>query len=196
MDWDGVLEYCRTALARCRALGGDVVVLGSAGARRVPEGFDAAQAERRFCDFCRLLGPVADAAGMDIAIEPLNAEEDNLIVSVAQGARLVDEIDHPRICLLADFYHMGRQQEPVGAVAAANARLRHTHLADLGRAAPGFAPDGEADFVGFFRALRQAGYADRPFARCSFEGTLDNLEAQTPPMMRLLRARWRQSEVG
>src|SRR5947209_3227972 len=28
------LDYCRTALRRCKALGGEVVVLGSAGARR------------------------------------------------------------------------------------------------------------------------------------------------------------------
>ncbi len=95
VDLDCVLKYCRAALARGRALGGDPVVLGSAGARRVPEGFDGAQAERQFCEFCRLLGPVAEAAGMDIAIEPLNAQEDNLIVSVAQGARLVDEVNHP-----------------------------------------------------------------------------------------------------
>jgi len=193
VDWPGVLDYCRVALARGRALGGDVVVLGSAGARSVPEGFDPAQAERQFCEFCRLLGPVADAADMEIAIEPLNAREDNLILSVAHGARLMDEINHPRIRLLADFYHMGQEHEPVDAVAAAGARLRHAHLADLGRVAPGYAPDGEADFLGFFRALRQSGYADQPYARCSFEGKLDNIEAQTPPMMRLLRARWQES---
>lgn len=194
VDRPGVLEYCRVALTRAHALGGDVVVLGSAGARSVPEGFDGAQAERQFCEFCRLLGPVTESANMDIAIEPLNAAEDNLILSVGQGARLMDEIGHPRIRLLADFYHMVQEQEPVDAVAAAGARLRHAHLADLGRVAPGYAPDGEADFVGFFRALRQSGYAAQPYARCSFEGKLDNIEAQTPPMMRLLRERWRQSE--
>ncbi len=193
VDWDSVLEYCRVALTRAQGLGGDVVVLGSAGARSVPAGFDPAQAEQQFCDFCRLLGPVADAANMDIAIEPLNAQEDNLILSVAHGARLVDQINHPRILLLADFYHMFQEQESVSAVAAAGSRLRHTHLADIGRVAPGYAPQGEADFVGFFRALRQSGYAARPFARCSFEGKMDNLEEQTPPMMRLLHARWQQS---
>ncbi len=193
VHWDAVLDYCRVALARGRALGGDVVVLGSAGARSVPAGFDPAQATRQFCEFCRLLGPVADDAGMDIAIEPLNASEDNLILSVAQGARLVDEIDHPRIRLLADFYHMNEEHESVDAVAAAGARLRHAHLADLGRVAPGSAPDGEADFIGFFRALRQSGYAKQPYARCSFEGKLESIEAQTPPMMRLLRTRWQES---
>lgn len=193
VHWDSVLEYCRVALTRGRALGGDVVVLGSAGARRVPEGFDAMLAEKQFCEFCRLLGPVADAANMDIAIEPLNAEEDNLILSVAHGARLVDEIGHPRIRLLADFYHMAQEHESMDAAATAGARLRHAHLADLGRVAPGYAPDGEADFLGFFHALRQSGYADQPYARCSFEGKIDDIEAQTPPMMHLLRVRWQES---
>lgn len=132
---------------------------------------------------------------MDIAIEPLSAQEDNLIVSVAQSALIVDEIGHPRIRLLADFYHMNQQGEPVDAVADAGARLRHTHLADVGRVVPGYAPDGEVDFLGFFRALRQSGYAQQPDARCSFEGKMENAEAQVPPMMRLLRARWQQSEA-
>ncbi len=188
-----VLDFCRLALSRCRALGGEVIVLGSAGARRVPPGFDPQQAWEQFRAFCRALGPLADAAGMDIAIEPLNTQEDNLIVSVSQGARLVDSVAHPRIRLLADFYHMFVEQEPLEAVAQAGGRLRHTHLADLGRVAPGYAPDGEADFVGFFRALRASGYATLPDARCSFEGHVDDLTAQAPSMMRLLADRWQQS---
>ncbi len=193
VDLPAVLEFCRLALERCRTLGGDVVVLGSAGARRVPPGFDFEQAEQQFCDFCRLLGPVAADAGIDIAIEPLNAQEDNLIVTVTRGAELVDIIDHPRICLLADFYHMFQEQETVSAVAAAGSRLRHAHLADIGRVAPGYAPQGEADFAGFFRALRESGYTARPDARCSFEGTLTDLQSQAAPLLRLLRKRWLQS---
>lgn len=191
----GVLDFCRLALHRCRALGGDVVVLGSAGARRVPPGFDPQRAQEQFVEFCRALGPLADAADMDIAIEPLNGQEDNLILSVTRGAEIMDEVAHPRIRLLADFYHMIEEQEPPAAAARAGARLRHTHLADLGRVVPGFAPEGEADFVGFFRALRESGYTDRPYARCSFEGKMNDLQAQVPPMMDFLHARWRQSQL-
>ncbi len=194
VDLQSVLDYCRTALQRCRALGGAVVVLGSGGARRVPEGFNMGVAEGQFIEFCRALGPIADEAGIDIAIEPLNSREDNLIVSVADGAQIVDEVGHPRIQLLADFYHMFEEHEPVENVAEAGSRLRHTHVADLGRVAPGYAPEGEADFVAFFRNLRRAGYDRRGHdARCSFEGRLDDIAAQSKPLLDLLKQRWQES---
>ncbi len=193
---DSVLDYCREAMSRCRALGADVIVLGSAGARRVPEGFDYAQAEAQFVEFGRALGPVAEDVGVDIAIEPLNAAEDNLILSVAHGARLMGAIAHPRIRLLADLYHIELEGEPLSHIADAGSRLRHTHLADLGRVAPGYADGGEADFLGFFRALRRAGYADGPTTRCSFEGRFDDILAQTGPLLRLLRDRWKRSEAA
>jgi sugar phosphate isomerase/epimerase len=189
VDLSRVLSYCRTALSRCKALGGEVVVLGSAGARKVPDGFDKAEAERQFVQFCRELGPIADEAGIDIALEPLNSKEDNFLLSVEHGARLVDEIAHPRIQLLADLFHMAEEKEPLEHVAAANGRLRHTHVADLGRVAPGFAPGGEEDFLGFFRNLRAAGYD----ARCSFEGSFQDIGKQSKPVLDLLRRRWQES---
>jgi len=188
VDLDAVLEYAGTALQRCKELGGAVVVLGSAGARRVPDGFDHTEAEQQFIEFARRLGPVAESVGIDIAIEPLNSKEDNLVLSVEQGARIVDEVGHPRIQLLADFYHMFEDGEPVENVAAAGARLRHTHLADIGRVAPGYA-EGEADFIGFFSNLRAAGYD----GRCSFEGRIDDLEAQAKPLLDLMKQRFAET---
>ena len=109
VDLESALGYCRSALLRCRELGGAVVVLGSAGARKVPPEFDTEQAEKQFVRFCRALGPLAEEAGIDIALEPLNAREDNLLLSVEHGAKLVDEIKQPRIRLLADLYHMAEE---------------------------------------------------------------------------------------
>ena len=200
VDLPAVLEYSRVALERAQQLGGAVVVLGSGKARRVPDGFDAVRAREQFIAYCRELAPIAKGNAVTICIEPLNAGEDNLICSVAAGAKIVDEVAHPSIQLLADFYHMMQENEPLENVTAAGARLRHTHLADTGRVVPGHAEDGEADFAGFFRALKDAGYVgSTPDAtqaqgantvRCSFEGSYGNMMEQAAPMMRLLRARW------
>lgn len=189
VDLGAVLNYCRTALRRCSAIGADVVVLGSAGARKIPPGFDRAKAEEQFIEFCRALGPVANDNGIDIAIEPLNQKEDNLIVSVEHGIRMVDAIAHPRIRLLADLYHIAVEKEPLSHVASGGHRLCHTHVADKGRAAPGFSQEGEEDFVGFFRQLRLAGYD----GRCSFEGSFGDMKKQARPAMDLLRKRWIES---
>jgi sugar phosphate isomerase/epimerase len=155
----------------------------------VLDGFSHEEARKQFVQFGRELGPLAQNAGITIAIEPLNKKEDNLINSVADGAQIVDEIAHPSIQLLADLYHMAEDGEPMRNVSQAGARLRHTHVADKGRVAPGFAENGEEDFIGFFRALRKANYD----ARCSFEGKFDDMSTQLKPAIALMQKRWEES---
>lgn len=190
VDLAAVLTYASEAMQRAHALGGEIVVLGSGGARKVPAGFDPDVALNQFKQFCRELGPRAQQAGVTIAIEPLNSGEDNLINSVAQGAQIVDEVAHPHIQLLADFYHMIEEGESVENAKDAGKRLKHTHVADLGRVAPGFA-EGEADFVAFFGALRAAGYDDR----CSFEGKTHDLARQAKPLLDTMRARYTRGNL-
>lgn len=193
VDLPKVLQFAQTALARCKQLGGEVVVLGSGGARRVPAGFAMKKAKTQFLQFCRELGPIAESVGITIAIEPLNTREDNLINTVAQGAQIVDEVKHPRIRLLADLYHIGEDAQPLSDSADAGARLVHAHLAGKGRAAPG-PQDGGQDYLGFFRALRAARYdALGHGARCSFEGRLDDIAAQGKPLVDAMRRYWNES---
>ncbi len=189
VDLNGVLSYATTAMERAKVLGGEVIVLGSASARRVPHGFDPQIARSQFIEFGRELGPRAAAIGIVVAIEPLNRSEDNLINSVAQGAEFVDAIAHPSIQLLADFYHMNEENEPLQNVENAGARLKHAHLAGTHRTAPGTAKPGtardEANLTGFFRALRAANYD----ARCSFEGKTNDLAQEAKLILQTMRAR-------
>ena len=185
VDLQGALDYASEAMRRCSALGAEVIVLGSGGARKLQDGWEPTRGLDQFETFCRELGPRAAQHHITIAIEPLNKSEDNLINSVAAGAAIVDAVDHPNIRLLADFYHMTHDGEAVADAAKVGSRLVHTHVADLERAAPGFAPEGEADFVGFFRAVNAANYD----ARCSFEGIITDLAAQAKPILAHLKQR-------
>ncbi len=184
-----VLEYAGEALTRIGSVGGEVVVLGSGGARKVPEGFSMEEARRQFVEFARELGPLAQESGVTVVVEPLNSHEDNLITSLGKGASVVREVAHPSVQLLADFYHMNEDGESVQSIRDAAALLRHTHVADLGRVAPGCAKDGEADFHAFFGALKSVGYD----ARCSFEGKTDDLMRQAKPLLEHLRERLAQA---
>ena len=184
-DMEKALDYASEAMRRCRALGAHVIVLGSGGARRLPEGWAPTRGLDQFETFCRELGPRAAEHEITVTIEPLNHTEDNLVNSVAAGAAIVDAVSHRNIRLLADFYHMFHDDEAVEDVAKVGDRLKHAHLADLGRVAPGFADDGEADFVGFFRALNAANYDER----CSFEGRTTDLAAQAKPIIAHMKQR-------
>ncbi len=186
-----VLTYAGEAVKRIGQIGGEVVVLGSGSARRVPDGFPMVEARRQFVEFARELSPLAEQNGVTVVIEPLNAREDNLVTSVETGADFVREVNSPAIRLLADFYHMNEENEGVNSVVNAGNLLHHTHVADLGRVAPGFAKEGEADFKAFFGALASVGYD----ARCSFEGKTDDLTRQAKPLLNHLRERFAQART-
>ncbi len=192
VDLQGALDYATEAMRRCSALGAQIIVLGSGGARKLPDGWAPTRGLDQFTTFCRELGPRAAEHHVTVAIEPLNSREDNLINSVAAGAAIVDAVAHPNIQLLADFYHMFQDDEAIDDVAKVGERLKHAHLADLGRVAPGCAPNGEADFAGFFRALDAANYD----ARCSFEGQTDDLAAQAAPLLAHMKQRHAQAVRG
>lgn len=155
-DHDKALQYAVTACRRADALAIPFVVLGSGAARRAPEGFDLIEAKAQFIDFCQKLGDSIKDLKVTVVIEQLNKKETNLINSLVECIEYIDAIDRERIQLLADFYHMKRENESPESILKAGTRIRHCHIAELdGRMAPG--TKGE-DFSAFFKALKDIGY--------------------------------------
>jgi sugar phosphate isomerase/epimerase len=178
---DEIAAYAGTAFRRAREIGITTVVFGSSGSRSIPEGFDRAEARRQFVALLRRLGPVAAAHGVVVAVEPLNRDECNFINSVAEGAAVVREAGHPNIRLLADFYHMLRENERPDALVDAGPLLRHVHIAEKDRRTPpGIAGN---DFRPYLRALRRAGYAGDISIECRW----DDLAAQIPGALKALK---------
>jgi sugar phosphate isomerase/epimerase len=179
---DEIVAYAETAFRRAREVGVQTIVFGSSGSRSIPDGFDRAEARGQFIRLLRRLGPAAERWGVIVALEPLNRDECNFINSVAEGAAIVREAGHPRIRLLADIYHMLRENESPAALAAAGPLLRHVHLAERDRRTPpGVAGD---DFTPYLRALRQARYAGDISLECGW----NDLAGQLPAAARALRA--------
>lgn len=163
---DTALEYAVTACRRADLLGVPCIVFGSGGARKLPDGFDTAKGKEQFIDFCRKLGARIRDLKVTIVLEPLNKGETNLLNSVTEGIAYVDAIDRPRIQLLADFYHMLKEDESPDAIRKAGARIRHCHIAELeGRKAPG--TKGE-DLSGYFKALHDIGYTGGVSCECGW----------------------------
>jgi sugar phosphate isomerase/epimerase len=178
---DEIVAYAGTAFRRAREIGITTIVFGSSGSRSIPEGFDRAAARRQFVALLRRLGPLAEANGVVIAVEPLNRDETNFINTVAEGAAIVRDADHPSVRLLADIYHMLRENEGPDALVAAGPLLRHIHVAEReGRTPPGVAGD---DFRPYLRALRRAGYAGAISIECRW----DDLAVQLPAALKALR---------
>ena len=182
VDPEQQMAYVKKAFARLSRLGTGIVVFGSGGARRVPDGFSKDQAFQQLVEFGRRIAPEARARGITIAIEPLRREETNIINSAAEGLELVNAINDANFQLMIDFYHLASEKEDPAIVLRAREHIRHLHVANpQGRVFP--LKWDEYDYAPFFANLRRIGY----HARISVEAGTQNLAVEAPQAIGLLR---------
>ena len=179
---DEQMAYVKKAFARLSRLGTGIVVFGSGGARRVPDGFSKEDAFKQLVEFGKRIAPEARAQGLTIAIEPLRREETNIINSAAEGLELVQAVADPNFQLMVDFYHLASEKEDPEIVVRAREHIRHLHMANpQGRVFP-LAWD-EYDYAPFFAKLREIGYDKR----ISVEASAKDFASEAPQAIALLR---------
>ncbi len=173
-------RYVRNAFARIEEIGGEVVVFGSGGARKVPDGFDMAEAREQIVEFATMAGQVAGQHGITLVFEPLNKGETNVINSVAEGMEFVKAVDHPFVKVLADLYHVMEENEPLSHIRDAGEDLMHCHTADTGRLYPG---SGSYPTKEFMTILKEIGYQ----GRLSVEAIMKDFDNEAPKALEFLR---------
>jgi sugar phosphate isomerase/epimerase len=183
VDEARIQRYLRVAFERASDLGGQIVVFGSGGARAIPDGFARERARQQLVDFTRRAGDEAGKTEITLCIEPLNRSECNVLNDLDEAVRLAQDADHPHVHALADFYHMMREDEPLGRMISIGDWVSHVHVADTDRRVPGL---GSYPYPTFFYTLRQIGYDQR----CSIECRWENLEDQCGPALDFLRRTW------
>lgn len=177
-----ILKYAETAFRRAKLVGVKIIVFGSGGARAIPEGFSREEARQQFITLCRQLAPVAMKHDITITLEPLNKKECNFINSLAEGAEIVQEVNHPNFRLLADIYHMIMENESPASIKKYGHLLSHTHIAEKnGRSAPGV---NNEDFTPYFRALKEVNYKGRMAIECTWQ----NIEDQASKSLAAMRS--------
>jgi len=163
VDQARIQRYVKTALTRAQLVGAQLIVFGSGTARMIPPDFPRAQATEQLVEFLHIVADAADATGITIAIEPLNRKESNVINSVTEGVALAQRVNRPRIRVLADFYHMDEENEPLTNLGQHKEWLAHIHVADTGRLAPG---TGHYPYAPFVAELQHAAYQGRVSIEC------------------------------
>lgn len=97
-----------------------------------------------------------EAAGVRMAVEPLNRFETYFLNTAEDALRLVEQVASPNIGILFDSFHANIEEKSIGPAAASlGAHLFHVHTCENDRGAPG---SGHVDWVGLFDGLKQAGY--------------------------------------
>jgi len=183
-----VAAYAATTIARAAAVGAELIVFGSGGSRRVPEGFARSEAWDQLVWFLQTCADYAGEHGLLIAIEPLNAGECNILNSYREGVEMAREVARPdAIKVLADTWHMAVEEEPLEAILEAPEWLAHVHLADSpGRGYPG---SGAFPFDRLFAILHELGYAGRASIECRWPDDLTAASAEALAFLRPLAAR-------
>lgn len=169
-----VLGYADTVFSRAKKAGIPFIILGSGGARRIPEGYDVEKAKVDFASLCHKLAKIAAKYKITIALESLQSAETNFLITLKSAAEVVRTVDHPNFKLNADIFHMMREGESPQSIVDAADILVYCEIAEKqNRSLPGVQGD---DFKPWIRALRKAKYKGPVF----IEGKTNNPRNDIP----------------
>jgi len=184
VDTNRIKAYAARACKRAKEMGSSVIVLGSGGARNIPDGWPREKGEEQFVEAMRMLGPLAKASALTIALEPLHGGESNILNCIPVGMDYLRRARTAGVSILADFYHMALEDEPLDVLDETAHLLSHVHVAEpQGRIAP---RPGGTSLRPLFAKLKAIGYDKRISLECSWE----DLKKQLRPTLDFLRSEW------
>ena len=171
----GGIDYLRYAIDTAAAIGATIVggpltgnPLVFAGRPPAPVAEDERLARKDRCVAgLRAAGDHAAAAGITLAVEPLNRFESDVLSTTQQAMELLDAVDQPAVAMTLDTFHMHMEEASIPeAIRLAGPRIVHFQANENHRGFPG---TGATDWVAAFRALHEVGYAGpvslEPFRR-------------------------------
>jgi sugar phosphate isomerase/epimerase len=154
-------DYMEACLSRCRKLGASIVVWGSAGSRKVPDGFPRERARQQIAEFLHTAGDIARRHEIIIAIEPLRRQESNILNTGAETLEMVRMAKHSNVRMIVDYFHMREENEDPRIIETAQHEIVHLHFANPhGRAWPHDLKE-DIQYEPFFGYLKTVGYGSR-----------------------------------
>lgn len=142
---------------------GAKIVFGSGTARTAPAGMSDTDARARFARVVRVARDTAREHDLRIVLEPLNRSETNLIHTIDEAVRFLDEFDLDGVGVVADLFHVQTESEPFDVVRAHGDRIGHVHVSDRDREAPGTRGWPWPEFL---RAVQDGGYRGSVSLEC------------------------------
>jgi D-psicose/D-tagatose/L-ribulose 3-epimerase len=99
---------------------------------------------------------MASSRGLEIALEPLNRFESDLINTTDDVLRLIADINHPAAKIGLDMFHMNiEESDPKQAIIDAGDKLIHLQVAENYRGTPG---TGSAPWKAYYEGLEAIQY--------------------------------------
>jgi D-psicose/D-tagatose/L-ribulose 3-epimerase len=150
------VSVMRRLIELCALMGGQYLVHGSPKQRSVPPGSNREQALARATECFSQIAASARDAGVVYCIEPLSSRETDLINTVAEAARIVDEIASPAVKTMIDCSAASQMEsEPIAQLMARwmpTGHVAHVQVNDPNRRGPG---QGDLQFAPILEAISQ-----------------------------------------
>jgi sugar phosphate isomerase/epimerase len=155
--WTHTRDYLARLLDLCSDLGGKVLVLGSPKQRSILENQTPDGAWRRAVDLLSSVLDKAGAQGLTICLEPLSTVETDFVNTVAEGMKMVREINHPNFKIHLDVKAMCSEGTPVPEIIRSVTAddIGHFHVNDVNLYGPGM---GEVDYAPIAEAVKDVGW--------------------------------------
>jgi D-psicose/D-tagatose/L-ribulose 3-epimerase len=153
------IDYLRHCVDTAAAVGSPHVagpMFSATGkARMLPP--EAREQQRRWAaESLRAVADYAGERGINLAIEPLNRFETDLVNTVEQGLELCDRVGLDNVGLLLDTFHMNIEEKQVGeAIRSAGSKVFHFQVSENDRGTPG---SGHVPWRETFDALHSIDY--------------------------------------
>lgn len=149
------VDYLKALIDFAGDIGAPVMVFGSPLQRRLEDGDWQGAWERTQASYRQVL-PLLAERNVILCQESLPAPESDFILTAAEAARMVRELDHPNFQLMLDVKSMCSEAQPPAEIIREFAPLvKHFHANDANRRGPGF---GDTDFRPIAAALQEVGY--------------------------------------
>jgi D-psicose/D-tagatose/L-ribulose 3-epimerase len=153
------MNYIEQCLDFCAELGVDFFagpMYAAVGkARQLPAEKRKAEWElavHQLRDVCEM----ASARGLQIALEPLNRFESDLVNTASDVKRLISDISHLAAKIVLDGFHMNIEERDVeAAIVTAGKDLIHLQVSENYRGTPG---TGQSNWASYRRGLERIGY--------------------------------------
>lgn len=104
----------------------------------------------------RTVCEIASSMGLEIALEPLNRFESDLVNNVDDVLQMIEDINHPAAKICLDMFHMNIEERNPGlAIRKAADKLLHVQVSENYRGTPG---SGNASWNEYRKALEAIDY--------------------------------------
>ncbi len=102
------------------------------------------------------LAQTAGNCGVSLGLEPLNRFETDMVNTVEDALRMLDDVGSPHLGIAFDSFHMNIEETDFcRAVELAGERLVHVQVSDTHRGVPG---EGNSDWAGLRQGLKSISY--------------------------------------